>query len=485
MSKVMIQVNNFYSHLHGPKELILDLVLSFQILDPKRKYNPLFQRKIWDGYVKYVTPKGRFKTGILPLVLRFLKKKNIPYTFMDNRELKEFDFKPNFILNFKNEEGALRDYQADMLVKACNRTFKNLVWNRGIIAAATNAGKTEIASAMYNSYNYGGDMSMLFIVHRKELFNQTVARLSERLQIDIGEIQGKKNNIKQVTVGMVQSLYSKMKKDKDLINPDIIFFDEVHGATSPSAEKVIQNCNSPIIYGLSGTPFKDKLHKHHLIGTIGPIMTRISNRELMDKGVSAEAKIRLLEYDQLDDSKRSDNFEYREYHLHFNDNRNDKLINTLISENCQQKQALFVVDREQHGRELQKRFLKYGIKVPFVYGSSSDRFREKILRLVKKGKQKWTICSTIWKEGIDTPNIQIIAMMLGGSSVVTVKQFIGRGTRKKTDDLENVIEVWDFIDSAHKKLLEHTQNRINLYNEEKFKFLEIPECLKKLKIRLK
>lgn len=478
----MIEVNNQFSFIHAPGEILTKLLLAFQIEDPKKGFNPAYPH-YWDGYVKLITPTGRFKTGLLPIVVRYLRKKKVPIIFTDNRDLAEFTYKPDYLLKFKNEDGALYEHQSKILVKACNRHFQNLVWNRGIIDAATNAGKTEIACAMYNSYNSDNNITMIFIVHRKHIFDQTVKRLTERLQKKIGMIQGKNNNIEQVTVATIQSLNSKMKTNKNFIKADMLFFDECHIAASPSAEKAIKNISATIIYGLSGTPFTDIVHKYKLMGNIGPVISRVSNKYLMDKGISADTIVKFIEYEERTDFVDYKH-DYREFHIHNNNNRNDALIDRLLEEKWQNKQCIFVVDRIDHGKALQQRFLKRGIKVPFVHGSSSDRFRELLLKKLTDNTQKWVICSTIWKEGLDTPNISLVAMMLGGSSIVTIKQFIGRGIRRKTDGIENVLEVWDFIDLCHKKLKEHTINRIVLFIKEQFKFGKIPECLKNLSKRI-
>ena len=95
-----------------------------------------------------------------------------------------------------------------------------------------------------------------------------------------------------------------------------------------------------------------------------------------------------------------------------------------------------------------------------------DFLRKKNLDAFKKDGGVM-IATTIYDEGIDIPQVNVLILAFGGKSRRKVLQRIGRALRKK-ESRENVVVIVDFWDHHNKYLLNHSKGRLNLYRDEGF-----------------
>ena len=91
--------------------------------------------------------------------------------------------------------------------------------------------------------------------------------------------------------------------------------------------------------------------------------------------------------------------------------------------------------------------------------TNSDE-REEIRSSLNKSKYDCVISTSVWREGVDIPNLDCVINACGGKSEIMTLQAIGRGLRK-TDDKEEVIII-DFLD-PYKYLALHTIQRLQIY----------------------
>jgi superfamily II DNA or RNA helicase len=110
----------------------------------------------------------------------------------------------------------------------------------------------------------------LILVHRREIFNQWVERISNFLQIpkkDIVQFASTKKSLKlPITIAMIQTL-NKMENLEDLSSTFcLILVDECHHIPAQMFRQVIAQFNSYFLYGLTATP-KWKRNDEKLIFT--------------------------------------------------------------------------------------------------------------------------------------------------------------------------------------------------------------------------
>ncbi len=128
---------------------------------------------------------------------------------------------------------------------------------------------------------------------------------------------------------------------------------------------------------------------------------------------------------------------------------------------------------EKHGLPLYEDIKNNCTKPCFlIYGGTEASEREDIRQIVNKQTDSVLVasygtCST----GINIKNIHNIVFTSPSKSVVRVLQSIGRGLRKS--EAKDKVVVYDIGDDLHHKAhrnhaLRHMDDRISIYNSEKF-----------------
>lgn len=179
------------------------------------QYVMAYKLRKWDGYTDfYEFEEDRFPSGLLSQVEDLLYDiQNVisfQFTVIDERseafiEPKDIDKEVKLLDNTVGSI-TLRDYQQEALEKSIENY-------NGIIHAATNAGKTEIASGIIQQllpYMEKGE-SIAFFTHSAEIFHQSAERIEERLNIKVGKIGSGEFNPRQVNVVMIPTVNANLK----------------------------------------------------------------------------------------------------------------------------------------------------------------------------------------------------------------------------------------------------------------------------------
>ena len=143
-----------------------------------------------------------------------------------------------------------RQYQVDVLDEVEQRTgeFYDFVFR-----ARTGFGKT--ISALIVAARKG--MSTLIVVDQTNLRDQWVDALVEHFGMavaDIGIIQGKRRELKPITIAMIQTLSQKRLPDEAYSYFGFMVVDEVHTAGAPTFSSVLLQFSATSRLGISATP---------------------------------------------------------------------------------------------------------------------------------------------------------------------------------------------------------------------------------------
>jgi len=192
----------------------LDDLLSYSLKDAK--YMKLVKMKKWDGvYHLYKKNYGQsFYTGLLSLAEEVLKKNNIPYMRIDERERPEQNM-PNLKFSparFFEE----RPYQKFTVERAIQST-------RGILKIATGGGKTLISGIIISEIKTG---PFMFYTLTKDLMKQAHRELSSLLNEPIGKIGGGEFDVKNINICMVQTAIMAVNLDNKEFNISEYKYDE-------------------------------------------------------------------------------------------------------------------------------------------------------------------------------------------------------------------------------------------------------------------
>jgi len=319
----------------------------------------------------------------------------------------------------------------------------------------------------------------LFLVHRKELLNQTYERYKKRLSgKSLGKI-GDSNEIgldSDIVIATFQTLDSWFNKNrqrfKQFLNSFYVgFWDECHHASSTTFYRVgmyMHNCHYR--FGLSGTPFRrDNLANMKLMAITGPIVYSKLAKEGIDEGHLSDIEVRILDSHkplELEAIPLSWQREY-EYGIVRHEGRNQKIVYTAKDHFTRGDRVLILVRMIEHGKILQ-RMLSQGQNVPavFLHGISETWKREKMKKRFNDKGDFIMISSSIFSEGVDIPEINVLIKASGGKAEAVVIQETGRGLRKKKDGGRLI--VYDFNDIGWKYLSKHSKRRIEIYRNEEY-----------------
>ena len=119
-----------------------------------------------------------------------------------------------------------------------------------------------------------------------------------------------------------------------------------------------------------------------------------------------------------------------------------------------------MINKIDHGRLLKNIGDKRGLKVEFVYGNTETENRNKIKEALNDKKTS-VICSDVWSEGINIPELNVVINAGGRKSDLKTLQIAGRGLR--VTDTKKELILYDFFDSSHRYLVEHFGHRFSLY----------------------
>lgn len=436
----------------------IDRVLSAAV--PGAWFSQAYKSRRWDGKHHFFDGRNfRFPAGLLPRVLRHLDAETVDYD-LDDQRVTTTRIQPCITEN--SLKGArLRKYQLEG-VQACMAAV------RGVLGAATNSGKTEMACALMYAIN----VPTLFLTHRAELFRQTIKTIRTRLDETVGVLgQGQADDLDaRIVVAMVPTLKAQIdEREKWLTSFEMVITDEFHRGGATSYQEILSKCTSARWrYGLSGTPDgKDTLDKMKMEAMTGPIVYRISNSQLIDLGVSSKPTIHLVEqhapvgYWDVD---------YRlavESLIVGNSDRNAKICRLAIDSVSCEKQCLIIVNHIAHGENIQSLFQSvHGVSVPFIHGSSDREYRKECLDSFGEGDIDVLIASTILKEGVNIPTIGTLIYACAGRSKTSLLQTIGRCLR--LNKYSNKVDVFEFVDYTNCHLAKHSMHRIDIMTQEGF-----------------
>ena len=448
----------------------------------------------WDGWITTVCfgsgkcrcpnkkSQMHFPTGLLSLAREFFDNNQIVYQLVDDR--------PSLGNVSPLEIGGayiLRDYQEE----AVNNALKK---QRGIIKAATGAGKTVIAGSIIAK---AGAFPACFFVTTKDLLHQAKEELEKLIfkdgkPVKIGTIGGGKCDIQDINIVTVQtairSLGMKFDKfdeedendDSDeiigdeskksniknlIINSKMIICDEVQHWAASTCQVVSDYCSSARYrFGISATPWRDMDDDLLIDACFGKLISDISASTLIEKKVLVPPKI----YFVHTKTKLGGTFAdvYRKGIVE------NTCRNTIIKNLAEQmvedgRQTLILVRHIAHGEILQD-------MIPgsvFIHGSIASKSRQNTINRMKEGKHRCVIASSIFDEGVDIRPLSALILAGSGKSQTRALQRIGRVIRAYEGKTDAIIV--DFFDDM-KYMRKHSQARRRMYKTEpKFEISDI------------
>lgn len=317
----------------------------------------------------------------------------------------------------------LREYQLKMLTDALSLMRQG--YRRILIQAPTGAGKTVLAAALLGCVQMLG-LTGEFIVHRKELINQT-SRSFDGGGLTHGFVaSGRPMDLDNaVILAGVQTLVNRLGL---MLPPNLAVVDESHHATSATWDRVLSGYPDAYIIGLTATP--QRLDGRGLNEQFDAMVTGPSVAWLIEHGY-------LSPYELFAPSI-PDMSNIPEVAGEYSKARTGELMSrpTVIGnvvehylELAPGEQGIVFAPTRDASKKYADAFRAHGVTAMHVDGDTSDAERERFDDAFRAGDILIGCNVGLFSEGYDVPNISYVGDAAPSKSLVNVAQRWGRCLR--------------------------------------------------------
>ncbi len=335
----------------------------------------------------------------------------------------------------------LRDYQND-LVRQTSVALR--AWKHVILQSPTGSGKTVITAHMIRTAAER-NMSAVFLVHRKELLEQTsdALWLSE---VSHGDIAGGRTPTMQpVQVATVQTLVRRLERFKP---PNLVIIDEAHHAAALSYRKIMEHCGEDsYVVGLTATP--RRTDGRGLDDLFDGIVHGPSVKWLTEQGHLAPYRLVAppSPIDLTGVSKRMGDYARGELETAVD---KQGILGDAVSHyksHVKGRSCLVYCVSRNHARHVTAAYRSAGINAAYCAADIPKAEREAIVSSFKAGRLAVIVSVDLFGEGLDVPGLFAVQLLRPTQSLTLHLQQIGRALRPEKNKeyaliLDHVGNTW-------------------------------------------
>lgn len=305
----------------------------------------------------------------------------------------------------------LRAYQVNALKKTAQSFMQG--YKHPCVVIGCGGGKTCLASFICDTAQRKGQ-NVLFLVHRKELLDQTLSTFDfcgiERKTIQVGMVK---------TVANHPERYPKFHT---------IIVDEAHLSITPTYQKIVEAYPDAYIIGLTGSPVRldgRPLNKIYDTLILGP-----QTRELISKGYLAPYRYYAPSVADLSALKRKGS--------DFNTEQATDILSTseVYGDVIQHyrtlaggRKTICYCSSIRHSKEMAQQFRAAGYAAVHFDGDTSKAERAKIVRDFRDGEIQILCNVNLIGEGLDVPDCECCILLRPTCSVSLFIQQSNRALR--------------------------------------------------------
>ncbi len=454
------KVNEVFLKVDCDDGLAKELFEFFSFKVPNAKFMPSFRNRMWDGKVYLFSIKThKIYIGLLPYVDEFCRERG--YEFEGVGE----------VLGNKQREKVSQSWLADLKLPFEPRDYQIDAFNtaiqygRQLLLSPTASGKSLIIYLLARYYN----KKTVIIVPTTALVEQMTKDFKDYgYDKEICKIySGQPVFDSEITVTTWQS-FSKAPKNV-LESFEVVFGDEAHLFKANVLKGILEKMkNTAIRFGTTGTLDGTEVHRLQLEGLFGPVKKVTTTADLMEEGTIADLNIDIviLKHPKVKLPTYQEEMDY----LVGNEARNEFICNLVYS--LKGNTLVLFQYVQKHGEVLHgKMFKRLGDKLHYVFGGTDVTDREDVRTIVEGSNDNVILASYgTFSTGVNIKKIDNIIFASPSKSRIRNLQSIGRGLRKGKD--KNRMRLFDIADDigGTNYTLNHCKDRINIYNEEGFKY---------------
>lgn len=321
----------------------------------------------------------------------------------------------------------------------------------GILAATTAFGKTVVAAAMIARRG----VSTLVLVHRKQLMDQWVERLTQFLDLEekeVGRLGGGRRKLRgKVDVALIQSLVKKQEVKELVADYGHLIVDECHHLSAQSFELVARRSKARFVLGLSATLTRKDGHHPIIFMQCGPIRYRVdAKEEARKRSFQHEVVVRPTGFRLEDELEEDPRMAFQQLcdALYQDRNRNRLIASEVIDAVRTGRTPLVLSERTEH-LDLLWNLLKEDLPNIIVLkgGMGAKEMKEAMALLASIPEEEARVVLATGRfvgEGFDDSRLDTLFLTMPVSWRGTIAQYAGRLHR--AHDGKKVVRVYDYAD---------------------------------------
>jgi superfamily II DNA or RNA helicase/very-short-patch-repair endonuclease len=321
----------------------------------------------------------------------------------------------------------------------------------GVLAATTAFGKTVVAAWLIAQRG----VSTLVLVHRRQLLDQWLERLSVFLGMpvkSIGRIGGGRSRpTGLLDVAVIQSLVRKGVVDDRVADYGHVIVDECHHLSAHSFEQVVRQTKARFVAGLSATVARKDGHHPIVFMQCGPVRHRVNAR--------AQAAARPFEHLVLvqptmfqptrgPDSDKRVEFQDLYQELVDDELRNRRICNDVVESVNSGRSPLVLTERNDHVNRLENGLVgnvRHLVVLRAGMGKKQQQAVAERLAAIPREEARVILATGKYVgEGFDDPRLDTLFLTLPVSWRGTIAQYAGRLHRLY--DGKREVRVYDYAD---------------------------------------
>ena len=333
----------------------------------------------------------------------------------------------------------------------------------GVLAATTAFGKTVVAIKLIAERG----RNTLILVHRQQLLDQWLARLSAFLDIEadrIGVVRGgKKKPTGVVDVAIIQSFVRKGEVSDLVANYGHLIVDECHHLSAVSFEAIARAAKAKYVLGLSATVTRKDGHHPIIFMQCGPIRHRVDARKQAASRPFSHRVIRRESAFRAARQETGTRLSIQElYRLLAGDEiRNEMIFDDVLAALEARRSPIVLTERKDHLQALAERLSRFAKNVIVLKGGMKAQERKQAteaLKAVPDGEERVIVATGRYLgEGFDDARLDTLFLTMPISWRGTLAQYAGRLHRLHAAKREVVI--YDYVDKQEPVLAKMAAKR--------------------------
>lgn len=342
-------------------------------------------------------------------------------------------------------------FQGELRPQQRTAARKLLAHDTGVLSATTAFGKTVVAAWMIAQRG----VNTLVLVHRRQLLDQWVERLSQFLGVcpkDIGRIGGgHKKPTGRVDVAIIQSLVRKGVVKDCVADYGHLIVDECHHLSAHSFELVARRTKARFVLGLSATVTRKDGHHPIIFMQCGPVRHRVDAKaEAISRPFEHSVIVRPTGFRPVSQADSDPRTQFHDLYCELiaDSDRNGKIREDILQSVHEGRSPLVLTERREHLEALAASLEGDVQHVVVLQGGTSvvesRAIAERISAILPSEERVLLSTGRYIGEGFDDARLDTLFLTLPVSWHGTIAQYVGRLHRLCEGKTE--VRVYDYAD---------------------------------------